>query len=218
VTAVQRIKETTYDNYLHIILLLVTGNSAVSNYTLLKFLPWLNGYMEMNFCRRCGTTLTHIESHIYKCQKDHTIFANASPASCLWIVNEAGELLVAKRAREPGLGLFDAPGGFCDGAETFEDGVFREIEEEVGLRPSDYTTPQYLLTALDTYDYAGETVDVVSGVYWARLVGNPTIRPQDDVAEAQFVAMDAIDPATIYFDAVRTGFLRLKELLSDESL
>jgi len=172
--------------------------------------------MEMNFCRRCGAKLTQTSGHVYNCQNGHTIYANASPASCLLVVNNAGEVLIATRALEPGIGLLDAPGGFCDGAETFEDSVTRELEEEVGLKSSDYTTPEYLLSGLDTYDYGGETVDVLGNVYWARLVGNPPLQPKDDVAEAKFVSMESIDPEMIYFNTVRTGFLRLKGLLSDK--
>jgi len=174
--------------------------------------------MEMNFCRRCGTKLHLVEGHVYTCENSHVIFANASPASCLWVVNDRNEVLVATRAREPGLGLLDAPGGFCDGAEIFEDGIFRELEEEVGLKPTDYTKPQYLLSALDTYHYKDETIDVLSGVYWARLIGNPTIDPQDDVAEAHFMSIESIDPKTIYFDAVREGFIALKNKLANNEL
>ncbi len=169
--------------------------------------------MEMNFCRRCGTSLTLTQGHVYTCQNGHTIFKNASPASCLWIVDDKNGVLVAERAINPGKGKLDAPGGFNDGAETFEAGIARELEEEIGLSPASYTTPQFLLSQLDPYDYQGENVDVLGVVFWAQLVGNPVITPKDDVAKAYFTAIDNINPDDIYFDAVREGFLRLKEML-----
>lgn len=165
----------------------------------------------MNFCRRCGGTLKLVNNHVYECENSHIIFANASPASCLWVVNDRNEILVAIRAHEPGAGLLDAPGGFCDGAEIFEDSIARELAEEVGLNPSDYSTPQYLLSALDKYIYKGEKIDVLSNVYWAKLIGNPPITPQDDVAEARFIPIDEVDPTKIYFEAVRKGFIKLRE-------
>jgi ADP-ribose pyrophosphatase YjhB (NUDIX family) len=170
--------------------------------------------MEMNFCRRCGSPLTLNEGHIYTCENGHTIFGNAAPASCLWVVNDKNEVLVAVRERDPGIGLLDAPGGFNDGAETTEHALAREMEEEVGLKPTDYTEPQFLMTALDSYEYAGEKIDVLSNTYWARLIGNPTITPQDDVAEATFMAIEDISPDKIYFDAVRKSFLKLRDTLT----
>ena len=169
----------------------------------------------MNFCRRCSSPLTLVKDHIYTCTNGHSIFANASPASCLWVVNDKNEVLVAVRERDPGLGLLDAPGGFNDGAETTEHALAREMEEEVGLKPSDYTEPQFLMTALDSYEYAGEKIDVLSNTYWARLIGHPTITPQDDVAEAAFIAINDVDPDNIYFNAVRVSFLKLRELLTN---
>ncbi|TAL15300.1 NUDIX domain-containing protein [Patescibacteria group bacterium] len=167
--------------------------------------------MEMNYCRRCGSKLTLVHGHVYKCQNGHTIFNNASPASCLWIINDKKEVLVAIRGREPGLGKLDAPGGFCDGAETFEDSIARELLEELGLTPDNYTKPQYLLSDVNPYRYEGEDLVVLGGAFYARLIGNPVITPQDDVAEARFIAMTDVDPDMIYFNEVRASFLRLRD-------
>jgi ADP-ribose pyrophosphatase YjhB (NUDIX family) len=167
--------------------------------------------MEMNYCRRCGAELTHQKNHIYTCSNGHTIYNNASPATALWIVNDKKEVLVAIRGREPGLGKYDAPGGFCDGAETFEDSIARELFEELGLTKDDYTKPQYLLSDVNAYTYAGEDLTVLGGAFYARLIGNPTITPKDDVAEARFMDMADVDPNMIYFNEVRASFLQLRD-------
>ncbi len=167
--------------------------------------------MEMNYCRRCGTKLTLVHGHVYTCENGHTIFNNASPASCLWIVNDNKEVLVAIRAHEPGLGKLDAPGGFSDGAETFEASIERELFEELGLTKDDYTKPQYLLSDINPYSYGGEDLVVLGGAFYAHLIGNPTITPKDDVAEARFMAMADIDPDMIYFNEVRASFLQLRD-------
>lgn len=169
--------------------------------------------MEMNFCRRCGTELSLVKGHIYTCKNHHTIFRNASPACGVWIINDKNEILIALRAQEPGKGLIDAPGGFADGAEILEDAIARELKEEVGLSPSDYTTPQFILSAIDPYNYGNETLDVLGCMFYAKLIGNPTITPQDDVAEARFVPIDSVDPEKIYFPAVRASFLKLRTML-----
>jgi len=166
----------------------------------------------MNFCRRCETQLRNTERHVYTCENGHIIFANASPASCLWILNENNEVLVAVRALEPKIGWLDTPGGFIDEKETSEEAISRELQEEMGLLPNDYTKPTYLLSALDTYEYKGETIDVLTHTYYAKLVGSPTIHPQDDVAKAYFAPLHTIEVDKFCFNSSRLSLLKLQEL------
>lgn len=169
--------------------------------------------MEMNFCRRCGATLSVSQGHVYTCANDHTIYMNASPAAGAWIINDKNEILITIRAQEPGIGRIDAPGGFCDGAENAENTVIRELKEELGLSSSDYTTPQFILSDIDSYDYGNETHDVLCCMFYTRLIGNPTITPQDDVAEAHFTPIDSIDPGKMCFKSARSSFEKLREIL-----
>lgn len=138
--------------------------------------------MEMNFCRRCGTPLTHLQNHVYECENKHILFANASPSTGIFFVTNDNQVLLSVRGIEPHKGALDAFGGFCDGAETLESAVVRELEEELGLRPSDYTQPEYLTSGLGNYPYKNETLPVLSNFFWARLL-TEDFQPQDDVAE-----------------------------------
>ncbi|HSW77773.1 MAG TPA: NUDIX domain-containing protein [Candidatus Chromulinivoraceae bacterium] len=174
--------------------------------------------MEMNFCRRCGTPLTHVKDHVYTCKNGHTLFANASPAAGIWLLNDKNEVLVATRAQEPGKGALDSPGGFCDGAETATDCAVREMEEELGLKPTDYTTPEFLLNGLDRYEYQGEMLDVHTTIFVARTKGNPVIAPEDDVAKAEFASVDLIDPNDIFLPTPRAAFLKLRDMIHENSV
>jgi ADP-ribose pyrophosphatase YjhB (NUDIX family) len=167
--------------------------------------------MEMHYCRKCGTKLSTADNHIFKCENGHTIYLNADPAAGIWIVNDKNEVLVAVRAHEPGIGKLDTPGGFNDGDETYESSIARELEEELGLLPTDYTKPEYILSGIDSYPYGGETLQVLTAVYWARIVGNPAIQAFDDVAEAKFMPIKDVNPGDIYFDAPRAGFVQLRD-------
>ncbi len=165
----------------------------------------------MNYCRRCGTPLTHQNDHVYKCANGHILFANASPAAGVWLINQNNEVLVAIRGIDPGKGRMDTPGGFNDGAETSFDCATRELQEELGLTPDQYTPLEYLHEALDTYPYQGETFDVLTTIYTAHLVGDPTITPTDDVEKAIFMNIADINPDDIYLPAPRAAFIKLRD-------
>jgi ADP-ribose pyrophosphatase YjhB (NUDIX family) len=47
--------------------------------------------------------------------------------------DDAGRLLVIRRGREPGRGLWSVPGGRCMPGESAEDACVREVAEETGL-------------------------------------------------------------------------------------
>ena len=44
-------------------------------------------------------------------------------------------LLLIERKNDPGKGLYDLPGGFVDYGETLEQGMKRELKEEIGIAP-----------------------------------------------------------------------------------
>lgn len=147
----------------------------------------------MNFCRRCGQGLNLQKNHIFQCKNGHTLFKNASPATTLILVNNKGEVGLSVRNINPGKGMLDFPGGFCDGAETLEHCLAREIQEECGLSPHDYSPAQYLTSFLDDYNYKGETIKVLTACFWAQIKSGVTITPSDDVAQIVFMAYDNID-------------------------
>lgn len=170
--------------------------------------------MEMNFCRRCGAVLTQDQGHVYKCANGHTLYLNSSPAVGIFLVNDADEVVVVIRRIEPGKGRFDSPGGFCDGNETLEQAIAREVQEEIGIAPDAYDPPQFIASGIDLYNFGGETVNVISSIFWARFHTGLEFKPQDDVASVTLFPLKDLNPADFYFPAVRQGAEKLKGLLS----
>jgi len=62
------------------------------------------------------------------------------------IESEAGLLLVANRRRDGDID-WSPPGGVIDEGESVLDGLTREVEEETGLRVTDWAGPVYRLEA-----------------------------------------------------------------------
>ena len=56
-------------------------------------------------------------------------YHDAKPCAAVIVLDPVGNVLLGKRAREPMLGLWDLPGGFCNPDETPEDCAVRELAE-----------------------------------------------------------------------------------------
>ena len=105
------------------------------------------------YCPKCGSS--HFEINNEKSKKcadcGFVYYFNPSAATVALILNEKNELLVCRRAKEPAKGTLDLPGGFIDMNETGEEGVAREVLEEIrnqglellGVVPHDDQVYQY---------------------------------------------------------------------------
>ena len=98
------------------------------------------------------------------------------------------EIVLARRAIEPGYGLWVFPGGYIDRGETLEDGARREALEECGLEVE-------LEGLIGAYSYPGRTPVVV--VYAARAVGG-TMHASDD----ESLEVCAFAPTRIPWDSL----------------
>ena len=149
--------------------------------------------MEIKFCRRCGAPLQDKGRGAFLCQKGHRRFYKSQVAANILLLNERGELLVGVRANDPGKGYWDVPGGFCDYDEDFNHAIVREAEEELGLKSSDYSEPQYLMNGIDYYHWEGEDEPVINIIFWARLKGSPAVKAADDITELMWVPLKQVD-------------------------
>lgn len=168
--------------------------------------------MEMNFCRRCGTTLHHTTGQEYRCENDHRIYSNPAPTSGVFLITPTNHVVMAVRGVEPHIGMLDTFGGYINLAETAESGLARELQEELGLAPSDYETPTYLTSAYSSYSLGGEEHAVLGSFFWARLLTDRTLQPADDVAGVHIAAIDEIDSNSLHDDDIRTAFAELRRI------
>ena len=75
------------------------------------------------YCPKCGSSAFVENNEKSKRCEDcgFVYYFNASSATVAFILNEQGELLVCRRAKEPKKGTLDLVGGFVDRFETGED-------------------------------------------------------------------------------------------------
>ena len=97
--------------------------------------------------------------------------------------DEAGEILLVKRAIDPKKGFWDVPGGFVDQGETFEECTVREAKEELGAEITDL---KYIDSIIDTYLFQGIEYETLGVMFEARLKNIDELAPADDVASYKF--------------------------------
>ena len=162
------------------------------------------------YCPRCGKGGFAINDFKSKrCSGcGFTLYFNAIAAAVAVIVNEKGELLVSRRAKEPAKGTLDLPGGFCDSYETAEEGVKRELEEETGLKIKDI---RYLFSIPNIYCYSGMELHTMDLFFHCIADDTDTLVADDDVAELQWIAIDKLQSKDFGLASIRKGIEMLKE-------
>lgn len=156
------------------------------------------------YCPKCGSE--HFGIHNEKSKRcadcGFVYYFNPSSATVALILNEGGELLVCRRAKDPAKGTLDLPGGFIDIGETGEEGVAREVLEETGLVVQETV---YQFTLPNIYIYSGFPVHTLDMFYLCKVKDIRHISPMDDVADAFFLPLTEVHPEDFGLGSIRKG-------------
>ncbi len=154
-------------------------------------------------CLRCGSdAVRYAENDSLHCEVcDFCYFVNSAAAVAVLITNERGELLLTRRALNPGKGKLDLPGGFVDIGETAEQAVTRELEEELNAKPRKI---KYIRSYPNEYVYGGLTVYTLDMAFECEIVTFEKLKANDDVTEFAFYPLQNIDLEEIALGSIRT--------------
>ena len=146
------------------------------------------------FCPRCTGPLTGQDDGSLRCDTcGFQTWGHSVPAAQA-LVERDGRVLLGRRVFDPGVGLWDVPGGFLEEAEPPLDGLRRELREETGL---EVEPTEFLGIWLQGY---GERT-VLCLTWLARAVGGDE-RAGDDLAELRwFGAGELPGPDELAFDS-----------------
>ncbi|MDR2815097.1 MAG: NUDIX domain-containing protein [Proteiniphilum sp.] len=163
---------------------------------------------QFQFCPKCGSKqfLEHNEKSKKCAGCGFTYYFNSSAAVVAVIENGKGEILIARRAKDPAKGALDLPGGFVDMYETAEEAVIREIREETSLS---INSLQYLFSIPNIYLYSGFEVHTVDAFFRCKVNEYNHLTAQDDVSELFFLAYDRLNPADFGLHSIRKGVEKL---------
>ncbi|MEN3362138.1 MAG: 8-oxo-dGTP diphosphatase [Mycobacteriales bacterium] len=102
------------------------------------------------------------------------------PCAGAVVHDNAGRLLLIRRGREPGRGLWSLPGGRVEAGETPAEAAVREVREETGLD----VLAGHLIGSVERPGPAGQ-IYVIDD--FACTVRGGTLRPGDDADDARWV-------------------------------
>jgi 8-oxo-dGTP diphosphatase len=138
-------------------------------------------------CPRCANELTRRANAVECPACGFVLYAHSSVTASALPEDDAGRVLLARRAGEPFLGLWDVVGGFLEEDEHPLDGLRREVLEETGL---DFDPAQLLGIWMGRYDDGRGTLNL----FWTGRLGPGTPHAADDVSELRWFAPDELPP------------------------
>jgi len=165
------------------------------------------------YCPKCASkNITLHEGKVFRCPDcDLTYYQNTAAATgCLIIVpdHDGEKFVFLIRGKEPGLGKLDIPGGFVDVGEGVIEGLYRELQEEIGWAPNIPAgvklTDVFTLYASfpNVYDYKGIKYNTCDIYFFVRA---PGLKPEDlqleeaEIADVLFLKPEEIDFSSFAF-------------------
>jgi ADP-ribose pyrophosphatase YjhB (NUDIX family) len=147
--------------------------------------PFFDGWQD---CPRCAGPL-EIEGSTASCSAcGRKVYANPAPTASALVLDAQGRVLLARRAGDPGEGLWDLLGGFMEEGEEPLATLRRELEEETG---TEIEPLEFLGGFPDRYGDGG--IWTINFYWTARILsGDP--EPSDDVAALEWFRPDELPP------------------------
>ena len=169
------------------------------------------------FCPVCGSPLDRSAggatavSRLFCGSCTFEFWQNSKPAvGAIILRNNGGKphVLLARRGIEPYKGMWDLPGGFLNNGEHPEEGLKRELREELGTSP---LRSRFLTAEIEEYpreDVAEEARFVLSLFYLCEIPGAAALTPMDDVVDVAWFPLEEL-PDGIAFSANHRAFAAL---------
>lgn len=165
-----------------------------------------------HFCPKCGSPDFEIHNalsrHCANC--GFTFYQNPRASTAAFILNEKGELLVARRGKEPAKGTLDLPGGFVDNDENAEQGMVREIKEETGLDINPDAV-EYLFSIPNVYHYSGMDIHTLDFFFLCHTTDDAVVKANDDAAELQWLPLREVYVERFGLRSIRQAVHRFLE-------
>lgn len=137
-------------------------------------------------CPRCRAELEREERSVRCPSCGLTAYANPAPTASAIVLDDQGRVLLARRAAEPGAGLWDLLGGFIEEGEEPLAALRRELDEETSLQLEPL---EYLGAYPDRY---GEDGIYTLNLYWTARITGGELELDDEIGEVAWFPPDEL--------------------------
>ncbi len=167
--------------------------------------------MNTKFCYLCGGQLEEKGDHFLCTNCSQQIYLNPKPCVEVAIFNDEGQILLAKRAKNPAKGKFDIPGGFVDIEDgSLEEGLRREVSEELGIDFSEIKNVRYALSYSTNYPWGRDNYKNLIMTF-VGTNNSQNIEAKDDVEELVWFYPEEISSDMLSFPELKGIISRLAE-------
>jgi 8-oxo-dGTP diphosphatase len=158
------------------------------------------------FCPRCAAPLPGCPpTTCGACA--YALFVNPRPTATV-IVRRDSSYLAVLRAIQPKKGLWELPGGFCEGFEHPADAAVREAREELGVT---VRLGAFVGMYLGSYEFQDETLPVLDCFWLATIVDGDLALQATEVAEYAWRALAATPD--LAFDTMNRAIVDARKLV-----
>ncbi|MET7420585.1 NUDIX domain-containing protein [Dactylosporangium sp. NPDC005555] len=157
----------------------------------------------MRHCPRCGASSDAPPAACPAC--GYETFVNPRPTGTV-VVLDGDRFLVIRRARPPQQGLWELPGGFCDGWEHPRDAAAREAREELGV---DLDFGAFIGMWIGAYEFQDETVPVLD-CFWATRVPAGAAITLDPAEGSALAWVPLSDPPPLAFPTMESAIREVR--------
>lgn len=152
------------------------------------------------FCPHCGRPgISFRHDKAFVCRACGFVYFQNTATGVAVLLRRKEEILFVERARDPGRGLLDLPGGFVDAGETAEQALRREVHEELGM---ELPAVRYLGSFANIYPYKGVTYHTCDLVFVGEMARTPVTFNRDEIAAVQLLAPSAVARERIAFASI----------------
>ena len=163
-----------------------------------------SGKMEtFNFCPACGAgDIVFDGTKKFSCRDCSFTYYHNVAAAVAAILEYDKKIILIQRAKEPGKGKLDLPGGFVDPKESIEEAVIREIKEELNI---DITEPKYLGSYPNVYKYEGVVYHTCDLFFYSKIKALPADFNRTEIEDLLLINPLEIPNERIAFESVKKG-------------
>lgn len=148
--------------------------------------PYFAGWRH---CPRCGSERLELEGAEATCPDcGNKVHANPAPTASAIVLDDRARVLLARRANDPGAGLWDLLGGFVGEGEDGLEALRRELREEIGVQ---IKPGEFVGAFPDTY---GDDGIYTLNLYWTAVIASGEPTPNEELDEVAWFAPDALPP------------------------